>query len=95
MLFRSAASKLLETGKSPQDIAALLAEDLTKAMEGLTDSLADMTFGNLLLRNGGLRLIADSAIDDPFKRYEQQMTTNYGQYYQVYEGQWIKKPGVI
>lgn len=79
--------------ESPLVAVDRLACDLTAAIFGDSeDTLLDMTFDNLLVRDGGLQLIADMAMDTPEKAYKEVFPAETAVYTMIFEGVRVRNP---
>lgn len=71
-----------------------LACDLTTAIFGTADNPLDMTFDNLLVRDGGLQVVADMAMEAPEKAFKEVFPPEYAVYTMIFEGTRVRSPGV-
>lgn len=72
-----------------------LACDLTKAIFGSSeDTLLDMTFGGLLIQDGGLQMVNDMAMEDPFKTFAEVFPSEFAIYTMILEGVRVRNPWV-
>ena len=56
------------------------------------DTLLDMTFGSLLIRDGGLQMVNDMAMEDPFKVFSEVFPSEFAIYTMILEGVRIRNP---
>lgn len=79
--------------ESPLSAVDRLACDLTAAIFGDSeDTLLDMTFGGLLIRDGGLQMVNDMAMEDPFKTFAEVFPSEFAVYTMILEGVRVRNP---
>jgi hypothetical protein len=79
--------------ESPLSAVDRLACDLTAAIFGDSeDTLLDMTFGGLLVRDGGLQMVNDMAMEDPFKTFAEAFPSEFAVYTMILEGVRVRNP---